>query len=92
MALQMISFGLIMPIFARRLGDFGAGVEALGLMAIAYSVTSIAASPFMGSLADRIGRRPLILGSLVAYWLPLPGIYWLLRQLFLSSFAPWRER
>jgi len=67
MALQMISFGVIMPIFARRLGDFGAGVEALGLMAMAYSITSIVASPFMGSLADRIGRRPLVLGSLAAY-------------------------
>jgi DHA1 family tetracycline resistance protein-like MFS transporter len=67
MALQMISFGVIMPIFARRLGDFGAGVEALGVMAMAYSITSIAASPFMGSLADRVGRRPLVLGSLAAY-------------------------
>jgi MFS family permease len=28
---------------------------------------SIAASPFMGSLADHVGRRPLVLGSLVAY-------------------------
>ncbi|MGB3717304.1 MAG: MFS transporter, partial [Candidatus Promineifilaceae bacterium] len=72
-ALQMISFGIIIPIFPRRLGDFGGGVEALGLMAMAYSITSIAAAPFMGSLADRYGRRPLLLGSLAAYVLAFTG-------------------
>ena len=67
MALQMSSFGIIMPIFARRLGDFGDGVEALGLMAMAYSITSMTAAPFMGWLADRVGRRPLVLLSLATY-------------------------
>lgn len=67
MGLQMSSFGIIMPIFARRLGDFGDGVEALGLMAMAYSITSMTAAPIMGSLADRVGRRPLVLISLAAY-------------------------
>jgi DHA1 family tetracycline resistance protein-like MFS transporter len=73
MALQMISFGVIMPIFARRLGDFGDGVEALGLMAMAYSITSMTAAPIMGSLADRVGRRPLVLGSLAAYTAAFTG-------------------
>ena len=72
-ALQMISFGIIMPIFPRRLGDFGGGMEALGLMAITYSLASIIASPFMGSLADRFGRRPLLLGSLAAYVIAFTG-------------------
>ena len=66
-ALQMTSFGVIMPIFARRFADFGDGLEALGLTAMAYSLTSIVAAPFMGSLADRFGRRPLLLGSLASY-------------------------
>jgi DHA1 family tetracycline resistance protein-like MFS transporter len=67
MGLQMTSFGIIMPLFARRLGDFGSGAEALALMAMAYALTSTVASPFMGSLADRFGRRPLVLGPLAAY-------------------------
>ncbi len=60
-ALMMTGFGIIMPVFARRLGEFGAGVEALGLMIMAFSLAQLVASPFMGTLADRFGRRPWIL-------------------------------
>jgi len=67
MALQMTSYVMILPLFARRFSEFGAGVEALGISAMAYALTSALAAPFMGALADRLGRRPLILGSLAAY-------------------------
>ena len=67
MALQMTSFVMILPLFARRFSEFGAGVEALGISAMAYALTSTLAAPFMGTLADRFGRRPLILLSLAAY-------------------------
>jgi DHA1 family tetracycline resistance protein-like MFS transporter len=36
-------------------------------MSTAYALAGIVASPFMGTLADRIGRRPLVLGSLVSF-------------------------
>ena len=73
MALQMTSFVLIMPLFARRFNDFGAGVEALGISSLAYALTSMLAAPYMGALADRMGRRPLVLSSLVAYALAFSG-------------------
>jgi MFS family permease len=73
MALQMTSFVMILPLFARRFSEFGAGVEALGASAIAYALTSALAAPFMGALADRLGRRPLILGSLAVYVLAFSG-------------------
>lgn len=66
MALQMTSFVMIAPLFARRFDDFGAGVKALGLSASAFALTAALAAPFMGALADRFGRRPSILGSLAA--------------------------
>ena len=65
--LMMTGFGIIMPIFARRLGEFGSGVEALGLMTMSFALAQLVAAPFMGSLADRYGRRPLILLSLAAF-------------------------
>jgi DHA1 family tetracycline resistance protein-like MFS transporter len=65
--LMMTGFGIILPIFARRLGEFGSGVEALGLMTMSFALAQLVAAPFMGSLADRYGRRPLILLSLVAF-------------------------
>lgn len=67
MALQMTSFVMILPLFARRFNELGAGVEALGISAMAYALTSTLAAPLMGSLADRFGRRPVVLGSLTAY-------------------------
>jgi MFS family permease len=73
MALQMTSFVMILPLFARRLADFGAGVEALGLSALAYNLAATVAAPLMGSLADRVGKRTIVLGSLAAYALAFMG-------------------
>jgi MFS transporter, DHA1 family, multidrug resistance protein len=67
MALQMTSFVIILPLFARRFSELGAGVEALGISAMAYAITSTLAAPLMGALADRFGRRPLVLVSLIVY-------------------------
>jgi multidrug resistance protein len=66
-ALMMTGFGIILPIFGRRLSEWGAGVEALGLMTMAFALSQFVAAPFMGSLADKIGRRPLILLSLISF-------------------------
>ena len=63
-ALMMTGFGIVMPVFARRLGELGGGVQALGLMTVAFAASQFIASPFMGSLADRWGRRPLVLTAL----------------------------
>lgn len=73
MALQMTGFVMILPLFARRFENFGAGVEALGISAMAYALTSTFAAPFIGTLADRFGRRPIILLSLAAYVLAFSG-------------------
>lgn len=66
-ALIMVGFGIIMPIFARRFSELGAGVRALGLMTVSFALAQFLASPLMGSLADRLGRRPLVLAALAAY-------------------------
>jgi multidrug resistance protein len=65
--LMMTGFGIIMPIFARRLGEFGSGVESLGLMTMSFALAQLVAAPFMGSLADRYGRRPLVLLALASF-------------------------
>jgi MFS family permease len=66
-ALQMTSFVVIVPLFARRFTQLGAGVAALGASEMAYALAATIAAPFMGSLADRFGRRPVVLGSLAVY-------------------------
>ena len=67
--LMMTGFGIIIPVFGRRLEEFGSGVEALGLMTMAFALAQFVAAPFMGSLADRYGRRPLVLVGLAAFML-----------------------
>ncbi len=73
MALQMTGFVMILPLFARRFDSFGVGVEALGMSAMAYGLTSTFAAPFIGMLADRFGRRPIVLLSLAGYVLVFSG-------------------
>ncbi|MCA9931473.1 MAG: MFS transporter [Anaerolineales bacterium] len=77
-ALMMTGFGIIMPVFARRLSEFGDGVEALGLMTMAFALAQMIASPFAGSMADKYGRRPIILLSITAF--VLTNIGYLLAQ------------
>lgn len=67
MALQLTSYVMILPLFAQRFNDLGAGVEALGASSMAFALAATLAAPFMGALADRFGRRPLVLFSLAAY-------------------------
>ena len=67
MALQMTGFVIVLPLFARRFSELGAGVEALGMSEMAFALTGTLAAPWMGALADRFGRKPLALISLAAY-------------------------
>ena len=67
MALMMTGMNIIWPIFARRFSAFGSGEQALGVMATVYALANIAASPLMGTLADRWGRRPVVLLALGAF-------------------------
>lgn len=67
LALMMTGFGIVMPVFARRLGELGGGVEALGWMTMAFAGAQFLAAPVMGTLADRVGRRPPILLALATF-------------------------
>lgn len=66
-ALIMTGFGIIMPVFANRLEDFGSGVAELGYMTMGFAFAQFILSPILGLLGDRIGRRPVILLALGGY-------------------------
>jgi MFS family permease len=65
--LIMTGFGIIMPVFARRLEDFGSGVVELGFITMGFALAQFVLSPVLGSLGDRIGRRPIVLLALGGY-------------------------
>ncbi|MEK7264621.1 MAG: TCR/Tet family MFS transporter [Pseudomonadota bacterium] len=70
--LNMIGFGVIMPVMpdlVMEVTGLGRSDAARwgGLLSMAYAVMQFIMMPVMGSLSDRYGRRPIILGSLAAY-------------------------
>lgn len=69
----MTGVGIVFPIFARRMSELGGGVQTLGMMTVAFMLAQFIFAPIMGSLADRFGRKPIILLSLAAFALANMG-------------------
>src|SRR3982750_4515453 len=66
--LDMISFGVIIPVFPQliltlRGGDMAGAAAVFGIFGTAFAVMQFIFSPVQGALADRFGRRPVILMS-----------------------------
>lgn len=61
--------GLMSPILDSLIGPFGASPASIGLVISVFLVPSIVIMPVVGILADWIGRKPIIVGSLVLFGL-----------------------
>ena len=64
-ALETALLGMVAPLLPEIEQRTGAGDEALGLALAAYAIPILVISIPVGRLADRLGRRPLLLGGLV---------------------------
>lgn len=63
-AIDMLGFGLIIPLLPFYATDFGAGPALVALLFATYSLGQLVGTPLLGRLSDRIGRRPIILTCL----------------------------
>ncbi len=63
--IDLVGFGIIVPLNPYLAETFGATPLEVGLLMSVYSLMQFLFSPFWGQLSDRIGRRPVILLSLV---------------------------
>jgi len=63
--IDMLGFGIIIPILPIFSKELGAENYQVGLIAMSYPVMNFLFAPFWGSLSDRYGRRPVILGSVL---------------------------
>ena len=61
--IDMLGFGIIIPILPIFSKELGAANYQVGLIAMSFPIMNFLFAPFWGSLSDRYGRRPIILGS-----------------------------
>lgn len=62
--LDLLGFGMILPILPFYGLDYGATDFQVGLLFASYSAAQLVFSPLLGRLSDRLGRRPLLLASI----------------------------
>jgi len=86
--LDMVALGIIIPVFQPLILSFQGGNYAnaslvSGLFAVIFAIVQFFASPILGTLSDRFGRRPLVLlsnfGTSLDYVILAlaPNLWWL---------------
>lgn len=59
--LDLIGFGIVLPILPFYAEEFGASATVLGLLLTSYAAMQFIFSPLWGKLSDRIGRKQVLL-------------------------------
>ena len=62
---NLVGFGIIIPLLPFYAQTFGASPFAVGLLFASFSLSQLIAAPVLGDLSDRIGRRPVLIASLI---------------------------
>lgn len=62
--LDLIGFGIVLPLLPTYAKELGASPLMIGLIAAIYSTMQFIFSPIWGKMSDKIGRRPVMLSSI----------------------------
>jgi DHA1 family tetracycline resistance protein-like MFS transporter len=62
---NLVGFGIIIPLLPFYAQTFGASPFVIGLLFASFSISQLIASPLLGELSDRFGRRPVLIFSLI---------------------------
>lgn len=71
--LDLLGFGIVIPLLAFYAQEFQAGPVEIGLLMACYSLAQFLFAPLWGAVSDRVGRRPVMLVSIAATALCLAG-------------------
>ncbi len=61
---DLIGFGIVLPVLPLWAEEFGASPLEIGLLTAVYSLMQFLVAPLWGRASDRVGRRPVILVAL----------------------------
>ncbi|MEO1284550.1 MAG: MFS transporter [Pseudomonadota bacterium] len=62
--LDLLGFGVVIPLLPDYARSFGATAGIVGALVAGYSLMQFIFGPILGALSDRIGRRPVLLGTI----------------------------
>ncbi len=62
--IDLVGFGIVLPILPLWAETFGASPTQIGLLTASYAVMQLLFAPIWGRLSDRVGRRPVLLVSI----------------------------
>jgi DHA1 family tetracycline resistance protein-like MFS transporter len=63
--IDLLGFGIIIPLLPFYAQHFGASAMVVGLLATSFSAMQFLFAPIWGRLSDVVGRRPIILAGLI---------------------------
>jgi MFS family permease len=69
--LDLLGFGVIIPVLPFYVRSFGLSDVFIGLLAASYSLAQFLAAPTLGRISDQYGRRPVLMlsvGGAVVAW------------------------
>jgi DHA1 family tetracycline resistance protein-like MFS transporter len=78
---DLVGFGIIIPLLPFYAEHHQATPDVVGLVMATYSLTQFVAAPYWGRLSDRMGRRPVLMLTLVGtalayFWLGYADSLW----------------
>jgi MFS family permease len=62
--IDLLGFGIVIPLLPIYAQDFGASELELGLLFASFSLMQLVFAPMWGRISDRIGRKPVLVGGL----------------------------
>lgn len=62
--IDLLGYSLFLPLLPFYAGNLGAGATLVGLLVASNALAQLVATPVLGRLSDRFGRRPLLILSI----------------------------
>jgi multidrug resistance protein len=63
--IDLVGFGIVIPVLPLYAERYGASEATVGILLAVYSAMQFVFAPILGKLSDRVGRRPVLLVSLI---------------------------